>query len=303
MPDLTRRPENTIAFADTERWKCAYGFQSDTDPGVLYTICYDNFSAIWVCSCPGNLKRGKCKHLTRDKRSPTKFDVEQASPDRQERSLTGKEIRFTIPGERVTEFVQVTEFGTVTLEGREYGRGCILRADAFEPPSLQALIDRRVVKWQEPGSTTYIRVNIRGKYLGLNCEPGAILRTNRFYAPELATLLANGRVEYVTDRAAMASYDRTKGSAAKQPTVPDKVLQYPVGRCAYCGRDASEDHRVGCPKYATPVDTMKAALFTARFPDEPVFEPSPTNAAPPRLPSDLTIPLIPPRKLRGKGEV
>lgn len=74
---IIRRPAGTIPRADDDRYKGGFTFRSMS--GKDYTICYDEPNGYWVCSCPGGINYGRCKHLRSYERAPTRWDVKQAS--------------------------------------------------------------------------------------------------------------------------------------------------------------------------------------------------------------------------------
>lgn len=49
---------------DTDRFKCRFQIGSETSDRV-YRISFDAApgACYWVCSCPGNIRHGNCKHL------------------------------------------------------------------------------------------------------------------------------------------------------------------------------------------------------------------------------------------------
>ena len=50
---------------DTDRYKCRYKVASESS-GWIYMVSFDAAlgAGYWVCSCPGCVTRGQCKHLT-----------------------------------------------------------------------------------------------------------------------------------------------------------------------------------------------------------------------------------------------
>ena len=58
------RPAGTVAYADDDRYKGGFGVASD-DRRRMYKIAFDTAQKCWVCSCPGGINRGQCKHLDR----------------------------------------------------------------------------------------------------------------------------------------------------------------------------------------------------------------------------------------------
>lgn len=59
-------PSGAIAvYADSERYKFGFGVASESS-GRVYKISFDAAlgSLCWVCSCPGCIRTGQCKHLT-----------------------------------------------------------------------------------------------------------------------------------------------------------------------------------------------------------------------------------------------
>jgi hypothetical protein len=60
-----RRPAGTIAYPDTPRYKGGFGIASSSRDRV-YKISFDAApsAGYWVCSCPGGIRWGQCKHLT-----------------------------------------------------------------------------------------------------------------------------------------------------------------------------------------------------------------------------------------------
>jgi hypothetical protein len=49
-------------YPDSVRYKGGFGVRSASSDRI-YKISFDTALSAWVCSCPGNISRGKCKHL------------------------------------------------------------------------------------------------------------------------------------------------------------------------------------------------------------------------------------------------
>lgn len=62
---LFSRPRLSVqSFPDTERYKGGFALRSESS-NRLYKVSFDNApkAKYWVCSCPGNIAHGECKHL------------------------------------------------------------------------------------------------------------------------------------------------------------------------------------------------------------------------------------------------
>lgn len=58
-------PSNAVQiFADTPRYKCRFTIRSESSDR-LYMVSFDAAPGAcwWVCSCPGCIRHGGCKHL------------------------------------------------------------------------------------------------------------------------------------------------------------------------------------------------------------------------------------------------
>ena len=58
-------PESEIVerFPDTERYKHRFTINSESSD-AKYMISYDTAVGCWKCSCRGNIRHGRCKHLS-----------------------------------------------------------------------------------------------------------------------------------------------------------------------------------------------------------------------------------------------
>lgn len=64
--ELTRITEGAVeVLPDTGRYKVRFKIKSESS-SKLYMVSFDNAdgAGYWVCSCPGNIRHGQCKHLT-----------------------------------------------------------------------------------------------------------------------------------------------------------------------------------------------------------------------------------------------
>jgi hypothetical protein len=62
---LLKPPSAAIAvYPDKDRYKCIFEIRSESSDRV-YRISFDAApgACYWVCSCPGNIRHGSCKHL------------------------------------------------------------------------------------------------------------------------------------------------------------------------------------------------------------------------------------------------
>src|SRR5213075_2929710 len=195
----------TVHFADTPRWKGAFGVQSDSDPTKLYTISYDDAGGFWVCSCPAGINRGECKHLKRyPDRVPTRAMAQRAleEADRDKQAWGDRE--------------------------KEQRRKAKEQAGGPTPPT------RRTNRGMNPDATNYVKVstwfsvdlpNDNGKPTTFG--PGAIIMASRFEPPSLATLLERGVITYVSDAEAWDSFNQRKPKV-KSPPFYKPQYQQPV---------------------------------------------------------------------------
>jgi hypothetical protein len=58
-----RPPPGAITYPDSTRYKGGFGVRSETS-NRLYKVSFDTAQGCWVCSCPGNIAHGDCKHLS-----------------------------------------------------------------------------------------------------------------------------------------------------------------------------------------------------------------------------------------------
>jgi hypothetical protein len=49
-------------YPDLPRWKCRFDIGSSSSDRV-YRVSFDTAVGNWVCSCPGQIRYGHCKHL------------------------------------------------------------------------------------------------------------------------------------------------------------------------------------------------------------------------------------------------
>ncbi len=58
-------PAGAITYPDSSRYKGGFGVRSSSG-NKIYKISFDAAPAMhcWVCSCPGNISHGQCKHLS-----------------------------------------------------------------------------------------------------------------------------------------------------------------------------------------------------------------------------------------------
>lgn len=65
--ELVIIPDSNIVdtFPDTSRYKHRFTINSETS-NTKYMISFDNANGAgyWTCSCRGNIRNGRCKHLT-----------------------------------------------------------------------------------------------------------------------------------------------------------------------------------------------------------------------------------------------
>jgi hypothetical protein len=80
------RPAGTVPYADTDRYKGGFGVPSDRDPGKVYKVAYDTAAGYWVCSCPGGVHHGYCKHLERYGRIGRRDATKAAQDSRRRRA-------------------------------------------------------------------------------------------------------------------------------------------------------------------------------------------------------------------------
>lgn len=57
-----RPPAGSIQYPDSDRYKGGFGVRSESS-NRIYKISFDTAQGCWVCSCPGNITHGNCKHL------------------------------------------------------------------------------------------------------------------------------------------------------------------------------------------------------------------------------------------------
>src|SRR5262245_26873418 len=58
-----RHPPSSIKrLPDSKRYNARFLVRSETTTN-LYLISFDTAIVAWVCSCPGGISRGQCKHL------------------------------------------------------------------------------------------------------------------------------------------------------------------------------------------------------------------------------------------------
>ena len=63
---IIKAPSHAIeVLPDSDRYKCRFKVCSESSDR-LYLISFDaaDGAGYWVCSCPGCITRGQCKHLT-----------------------------------------------------------------------------------------------------------------------------------------------------------------------------------------------------------------------------------------------
>jgi len=66
-------PANALeVFPDSSRYKCIFTIAS-AGSGHIYKVSFDIAMGAWVCSCPGCIRHGQCKHLTAMGRKGRKF--------------------------------------------------------------------------------------------------------------------------------------------------------------------------------------------------------------------------------------
>ena len=59
-------------YPDTERYKGRFAVRSETTKN-RYLVSFDMAMMCWVCSCPGGITKGQCKHLTANGLKGRKF--------------------------------------------------------------------------------------------------------------------------------------------------------------------------------------------------------------------------------------
>lgn len=60
---LFEPPDSAVVkYPDTDRYKGGFAVRSQSSNN-LYKMSYDTAQQCWVCSCPGNIRHGQCKHL------------------------------------------------------------------------------------------------------------------------------------------------------------------------------------------------------------------------------------------------
>ena len=60
---VTRPPRGALqVLPNTDRYKCRFDIPSQSS-GRIYRVSFDAAGPYWVCSCPGNIRHGQCKHL------------------------------------------------------------------------------------------------------------------------------------------------------------------------------------------------------------------------------------------------
>jgi hypothetical protein len=60
---LIKPPSNALEiFPDSDRYKCIFTIASASS-GRVYKVSFDTAQGAWVCSCPGCIRHGQCKHL------------------------------------------------------------------------------------------------------------------------------------------------------------------------------------------------------------------------------------------------
>lgn len=57
-----RPPVGSIQYPDTARYKGGFGVRSASSDRI-YKVSFDTAQSCWVCSCPGNIRHGDCRHL------------------------------------------------------------------------------------------------------------------------------------------------------------------------------------------------------------------------------------------------
>lgn len=98
MPDsLISPPPGTTAYADSARFKGAFGFPSDSNPEVEYIISWDDAGSYYMCSCMSGTRRGRCKHLDRFNKHPTRHEVIQARKQEEEKARQASALRPVAP--------------------------------------------------------------------------------------------------------------------------------------------------------------------------------------------------------------
>ena len=60
-----RRPVGSFPLPDTARHVAGFTIKSDSSTR-LYKVSFDLSQRAWVCSCPGAISHGQCKHLSRN---------------------------------------------------------------------------------------------------------------------------------------------------------------------------------------------------------------------------------------------
>lgn len=55
-------PPGSIQYPDSNRYKGGFGVRSQSSDRI-YKISFDVAQSCWVCSCPGCIRHGHCKHL------------------------------------------------------------------------------------------------------------------------------------------------------------------------------------------------------------------------------------------------
>lgn len=95
---LIRRPPGTIPRADDYLWRGGFSFRSDS--GNEYTIAYSLPGGFWLCSCPGAIHRGHCRHLAQYGRAPTRADAMAARTAAERREWGGGKAPPASPAPR-----------------------------------------------------------------------------------------------------------------------------------------------------------------------------------------------------------
>lgn len=86
------RPPGTIPYQDNARYRGAFGVESDSVPGKVYKVAFDTAAGYWVCSCPGGIHHGHCKHMERHGR-PGRRTMESLAEAYEERQLPVPPVR------------------------------------------------------------------------------------------------------------------------------------------------------------------------------------------------------------------
>jgi hypothetical protein len=84
--DIQRRPKHEVAPAG----RYLHGFIITGESGRNYKISFDTSQMCWVCSCPGCIRHGQCKHLTACGLSGRKFGKMKKIP-------TSSEVQKMLP--------------------------------------------------------------------------------------------------------------------------------------------------------------------------------------------------------------